>query len=298
MSRNKKLITILLSMVFVLSVCTITVFATDLDGDGYDDETGEYIGQATEYVPPETQAPIETEPYVPPTTVYVPPATEAPAQSSDDYNYGSSQNYYSSSNNYYSSSQSNYSSSSSNYYINDNGQSSYLGGGQSYVTPQSTAPSASLYDANENIDSNELSSKDWKEITANLKNASNSSDGDDFGFIQNNTSTGDNGEGILIAGIVCVILSIAGIVYVVVSSIKAGKNTSASKTGGKLAHAGAAGSGSKSRYSSKSYYGDGYRSAGNSKKTAVRRSKFDTADVVLPKSKKNSRGNDSNRRYR
>ena len=59
MSRNKKLITILLSMVFVLSVCTITVFATDLDGDGYDDETGEYIGQATEYVPPETQAPLK-----------------------------------------------------------------------------------------------------------------------------------------------------------------------------------------------------------------------------------------------
>ena len=69
----------------------------------------------------------------------------------------------------------------------------YVGGGQSYQPPQSTAPSAALYDTkNKKIDDNTLNKNDWGDIASKLKNAGkNSSDDDgtgDFSFIQQNTA--------------------------------------------------------------------------------------------------------------
>lgn len=64
----------LIAALMIAVFCSLSAFAADNDGDGYDDETGEYVGVAT-------QAPYqqETEPateYVEPATEYVPPDTE------------------------------------------------------------------------------------------------------------------------------------------------------------------------------------------------------------------------------
>lgn len=135
------------------------------------------------------------------------------------------------------------------YYSNDG--SEYVGGGQStYTVPETTAPPAQMYSVSrDTIDDKTLSKSDWNDISANLKNASlQDSDGDDFSFIKKNTSKSDNGHWMLYAGIACVVLSIAGIVFFIVSTVK-----------------------SRGRYNS----------AGATGKSLKR--KFDTADVELPK---------------
>ena len=134
------------------------------------------------------------------------------------------------------------------------GDDVYVGGGQStYTVPETTAPPAQMYSVSKDtIDDKTLSQSDWNDISANLKNASlTDSDGDDFSFIKKNTSKSDNGHWMLYAGIVCLILSVAGIVYFIIATVK-----------------------SRSRYKFASATGK----AGKTKKR-----KFDTADVELPK---------------
>ena len=107
------------------------------------------------------------------------------------------------------------------YYSNDG--SEYVGGGQStYTVPETTAPPAQMYSVSrDTIDDKTLSKSDWNDISANLKNASlTDSDGDDFNFIKKNTSKSDNGHWMLYAGIVCLILSVAGIVYFIIATVK------------------------------------------------------------------------------
>ena len=131
------------------------------------------------------------------------------------------------------------------------GDDVYVGGGQStYTVPETTAPPAQMYSVSKDtIDDKTLSQSDWNDISANLKNASlNDSDGDDFNFIKKNTSKSDNGHWMLYAGIVCLILSVAGIVYFIIATVK-----------------------SRGRY----------KFAPATGKTKKR--KFDTADVELPK---------------
>ena len=64
MSRNTKLITVLLSIILCFSICSFAVFALDMNGDGYDDETGEYIGQVV-VTDPVVPDPVVTDPVVP-----------------------------------------------------------------------------------------------------------------------------------------------------------------------------------------------------------------------------------------
>ena len=131
------------------------------------------------------------------------------------------------------------------------GDDVYVGGGQStYTVPETTAPPAQMYSVSKDtIDDKTLSQSDWNDISANLKNASlTDSDGDDFNFIKKNTSKSDNGHWMLYAGIVCLILSVAGIVYFIIATVK-----------------------SRGRY----------KFAPATGKTKKR--KFDTADVELPK---------------
>ena len=134
------------------------------------------------------------------------------------------------------------------------GDDVYVGGGQStYTVPETTAPPAQMYSVSKDtIDDKTLSQSDWNDISANLKNASlTDSDGDDFNFIKKNTSKSDNGHWMLYAGIVCLILSVAGIVYFIIATVKSrGRYKFALATG----------------------------KAGKTKKR-----KFDTADVELPK---------------
>ena len=103
-------------------------------------------------------------------------------------------------------------------------------------------------------------------------------------------------------GIICLVLGVAGIVYVIVSSVRnrkkasSGKRTANSSNGKKPAAATAGASGG--RYRAGDDYGDGYRSQ---KKKTERRSKYDTADVKLPKSSQaaHRKTNGSNgKRYR
>ena len=281
MSRHNKLITALLSIVLCFSIFTITAYAVDLDGDGIDDdiavtEPPAIVETDPPYVEPETEAP-----YIEPATdaPYVEPATDAPYYEPEepDYNSDSSQIYYESDN---------------------GGESSefYVGGGQSYVPPASTAPSAPLYESNRKIDDSVLSNSDWKDISASLKNAGNDSenDSDDFGFIKNNDSLSDNGEWMLYIGIACLALSAAGIAYVIISSVSKHKKLSGGLGGKQYAYAGA-GNG---RYRSASDYDDGYKDEKINKKKIDRSRKFDTADVKLPKSSSGTRYKNGGKRYK
>ncbi|MGN0491192.1 hypothetical protein [Ruminococcus sp.] len=280
MSRKNKLITALLSIVLCFSIFTITAYAVDLDGDGIDDDVvvtdpPAVVETDPPYVEPETEAPY----YEPETEApYYEPETEAPYYEPEDpYNSDSSQIYYDSDN---------------------GGESSefYVGGGQSYVPPVSTAPSAPLYDSNRKIDDSVLSNNDWKDISASLKNAGQGSenDSDDFGFIKNNDSLGDNGEWMLYTGIACLALSAAGIAYVIISSVSKHKKLSGGLSGKQYAYAGA-GNG---RYRSSSDYDDGYKDEKTEKRKIDKSRKFDTADVKLPKSSNGTRYKNGGKRYK
>lgn len=281
MSRKNKLITALLSIVLCFSIFTITAYAVDLDGDGIDDDVvvtdpPAVVETDPPYVEPETEPPyVEPETEAP----YYEPETEAPYYEPEepDYNSDSSQIYYDSDN---------------------GGESSefYVGGGQSYVPPASTAPSAPLYDSNRKIDDSVLSNNDWKDISASLKNAGQGSenDSDDFGFIKNNDSLGDNGEWMLYTGIACLALSAAGIAYVIISSISKHKKLSGGLSGKQYAYAGA-GNG---RYRSSSDYDDGYKDEKIEKKKIDKSRKYDTADVKLPKSSNGTRYKNGGKRYK
>lgn len=274
MSRLTKLVTVLLIFVLAISIITATAFAVDLDGGGIDDdivvtdppvpvETTIYVEPtyATEYVP-------ATEPtyYEPETEPYYEPETE-PIVTEPYYD-----DWYDDS--------------------NDDQQSSdlYVGGGQTYIPPQSTAPSASLYDANTNMDDSVLSSNDWKDISSSLKNASNDgNDSDDFSFIKNNDSTSDNGEWMLYGGIICLLLSAAGIAYVIYSTVSKKNKLSKGANNRQYAYAGNARRGTSDKYD------DGYQSSVNKKRQIDRSRRFDTADVRLPKSTGNRYKNNGKR---
>lgn len=276
MSRLTKLVTVLLIFVLTISIITATVFAVDLDGNGIDDdivvtdppaqiETTVYVEPTyvTEYVP-------ETEPtyYEPETDPYYEPEPE-PIVTEPYYD-----DWYDDS--------------------NDDQQSSdlYVGGGQTYIPPQSTAPSAALYDANPNMDDSVLSSNDWKDISSSLKNANNDgNDSDDFSFIKNNDSTSDNGEWMLYGGIICLLLSAAGIAYVVYSTVSKKNKLSKGANNRQYAYAGNA------RRSTSDKYGDGFQSSVNKKRQIDRSRRFDTADVRLPKSS-GTRYKNNGKRYK
>lgn len=202
---------------------------------------------------------------------------------SDNGNYSSDYDYnYSDSNDY-----SDDSAYSDNYYYDE---PSYLGGGQTYVEPENIAPSASLYDVNGSISDKTLNSGDWSDISERLKNASNSADdGDDFAYIQNNDSTTDNGNWMLIVSILCFVLSAAGILYFIVLTVQ-------TKKSGRFAVSANSGRAVKSGSSGGDYYGDGYRTS--SAKRSNKSSKFDTADVTLPKSATSKRYKNNGRRYK
>lgn len=75
--KFEKLIKLVISfslVAIIVAFCSLTAFAADLDGDGFDDETGAPVAVATEPEQVYTE-PVYTEPIVE-TTVYVEPTTE------------------------------------------------------------------------------------------------------------------------------------------------------------------------------------------------------------------------------
>ena len=165
----------------------------------------------------------------------------------------------------------------------------YVGGDQVYTPPATIAPSAALYDtSNVKVDDKTLSSNDWNDIKAALSGSktTGSSDGDDFAFIQNNASTGDNGHMIFVIGLTLVILSLIGFIYLIASAVsrrrKAPARSGSSSSGG--------------RYRSDDDYNDGYSST----KTAKRTSRYDTADIPKVTASKTTKTSKSKggKRYR
>ena len=274
MSRRNKLITALLSIVLCFSMFTFTAFAV-----GENESGGGDVPASEAPVDPVTPDPVP-EPVEPdPEPQYTDPAPD-PGYVDPGYSYEDD-------------------SSSQIYYDSDNGGESsefYVGGGQSYVPPVSTAPSAPLYESNRKIDDSVLSNSDWKDISASLKNAGKGSenDSDDFGFIKNNDSLSDNGEWMLFTGIACLALSAAGIAYVIISAVSKHKKLSGGISGKQYAYAGA-GNG---RYRSSNDYDDGYKDAKVEKKKVDRSRKFDTADINLPKSSSGTRYKNGGKRYK
>ena len=288
MSRKFKLITALLAMIMCFSVFSLTAFAVGEEESGGDistvepDTPVEPENPGSEPEPdvsdvpsqPDYSDPVYTDPIY--TTPSYDPGYDEPDEPSYEYN-----------------------SSSQIYYETDNGGESsefYVGGGQSYVPPASTAPSAPLYQSNHKIDDSVLSNSDWKDISASLKNAGNSgdNDSDDFGFIKNNDSLNDNGEWMLYSGIACLALSAAGIVYVIVSVVNKRKKLGGGLNTKQYAYAGA----DNGRYRSSDDYDDGYKSQKSNSKRVGRSRKFDTADVKIPKSSNGKRYKNSGKRYK
>lgn len=214
---------------------------------------------------------------------YSEPDYSSDTPSYDDYNYSSSDNtdYNTDNNNYYS---------SESYYYSE---PSYVGGGQSYVAPSNTAPSASLIKTDDNIDENTLSSNDWSDISKRLKNADTSSDADDFSFIKNNTSSGDNGHWMLYVAILLIVLSLSGITYFIVSTVLNKKRAAVGR--GRVPQKGLHKSGADEKSAGNRFENDDYNDdySSTSPKKEKRASRFDTAEIQLPKH--NSKGG---RRYK
>lgn len=267
MNRHLKLITALLLAIFCFSIFTLTALAADLDGDGYDDETGEYIGVVTSPIvedptvapdPVVTDSPYE-EPTYEPAPVETDPVVEIP-ETDPYYNQG---DIYDNNDDY-----------------NDSQNSNLYSDDDELYIPVETTPKTDLYESDREIDDSELSNSDWADIKANLSNASGSDSGtDDFDFIQKNDSTSDNGGWMLIAGVVCLLLSVAGIIYVIASSVSNRKKTKGAYSSKQPAYAGSA------HYRSANDYNDGYKKSSKEDKKKLDRSRrYDTAEVKLPKS--------------
>lgn len=276
MGRRTKLIAAFLIMIFCFSAGTLSLLAVDDYQSQVGDNSSQII-QTDPYVetdpPVVTEAPVETDPYVPPTDP--PVATDPYYPGNVDDNSNNSDN--------------NNSNNDSNSQADNNVQ-------ETPTQPVSVAPSASLYNSDGNIDDKVLSNSDWDDIAANLKKSGKSDqDSDSFDFIKKNESTNDNGEWMLIVGIVCLLLSAAGIAYIVASAVLRRKNL---KNGGHGGHSSGGGSngkrpayasaGAASAAQSKHEYRDGYRQPSkNDKKQVEKRRKFDTAEVRIPKNQQN-----------
>lgn len=286
MNKHTKLITALLTLIFSLSAFTLfsaSVSAEgNIDGGGQGGDTPVIVDPEPVYTDPITPEPVYTDPVV----VYTDPVVVYTDPPYDPGNGGNSDNGNTNTNNYSDGNNSNSSDNNSSVYYDSDGneysdQSEvYVGGGQSYEPPVSTAPSAPLIKTEKDIDVNELSKNDWNDIKASLTKAQKggADSGDDFSFIQKNTSKADNGHMFLVIGIAMVILSVAGFTYLIVSAVR--RKNAAPIKGVK-----SAGGSAPSRYRDESDYDDGYKKQVSSKKA----SKFNTAKIPKAKSKGGTR---------
>ncbi|SCX91501.1 hypothetical protein [Ruminococcus sp. YE282] len=283
MIKQHRLITALLTFIFCITAFSFTAYAV---GENTGDQPSGGDDTSSIIEPPTYAPPVESDPQSSQSDV-----SSDPPQYNPDYN--NSSNYYSEPDYY----------SSNDYDYNDNSQSSelYVGGGQTYDPPASTAASVPVYDVDsKKIDDSVLSSKDWKDIQASLNNAGDSNSGDDdFSFIKNNDSKLNNGDWMLFLGIALIILSIAGISYVVIEIIKQRKGV----TVGGFSHRKMPGR-VKSRnavaHRPQSNHNDAaYRSYQKAQEKELERSrKYNTAEVHVPKNSSGKRYKNGGRRYK
>ena len=148
-------------------------------------------------------------------------------------------------------------------------------------TSSEKASTAAVYNAEkDDVSKDTLNEGDWAKIAAQLKNASQSGD-DDFAFIRNNDASGaNNGEWMLILGIAMEAVAVGLIgfmIYLSVKKRKALKSGAVAKGGNpyKKPRPESAAPAAKRPVSPEA--------AKQEKHSVKRRSKFDTADIVLPK---------------
>ncbi len=275
MNRKYKLFALILSLVFCLTVFTaVTAYALpeDYTGDDPVPSETEYVPPETEYVPPETEyVPPETETKydpVPSETEYVPPETEAPVETQapeennddqqDDYNYDDYSNY-------------DYEERESN-------------------TTNEKAETAAVYDAEkDDVSTDTLKKSDWAKIAAQLKNA-NGDEGDDFAFIRNNDpNSGNNGDWMLILGILMEAVGVGIIIFLVVTKLRQKKAVKAGAGGGRGGNPPRGTGAPRAKAPQKQpHYAE---KAPNAQRfTKKQRSKFDTADIAIPKHAKKPSG--------
>lgn len=290
MIKQHRLITALLTFVFLISAFSFSAYAVGEDvGDpssGGGDSSS--IIEPPTYAPPVESDPQSSQSYVSSDTSQYNP------DYSSSYYYDESDNY--SSNNY------DYND-NHNYDYDDNNQSSelYVGGGQTYDPPASTAASVPVYDVDSRkIDDSVLSSKDWKDIQASLNNAGDSNSGDDdFSFIKNNDSKLNNGDWMLFLGIALIILSIAGISYVVVTIIKQRKGVIAGNFNRSRMPGRAKSRNAVARRPQNNRNDNAYRASKRMQEKELERSrKYNTAEVHIPKSSSGKRYKNGGRRYK
>ena len=311
MSKHSKISAVILSVIFLLSMCSFTAFAEDIyPGDGgYSDggDTGEGgdsgqgdpsggdIGGGSDVPanPDQGDGDIGGGSDVPVNPDQGSGDVTGGGGYTGDGGYTGGDGDYSGGNSYddgYSNG-GDYSNNNDYIYYDSDGNTysdysdMYVGGDQVYTPPATVAPSVPLYDtSNTKIDEKTLSSKDWNDIKARLNGAgkNDASDGDDFAFIQNNLSSGDNGHLIFITGLALVILSLIGFGYLTFSAVARRKTAKAHASGKSSSKGGG-------HYRSDDY-NDGFKA--EAKKSAKRGSRYDTAKIpkVSAKSTKSSKG--------
>ncbi|SCX04348.1 hypothetical protein SAMN02910436_00332 [Ruminococcaceae bacterium P7] len=252
MSRHIKLLSVILAAIMgCAALSTAPVFA-ETDSSVVDPVSPDMPDEPEDPVQPDvpdfTEAPYspssDPEPYNPP----VNPDDDGGSGGGGGYNPGAQSSW--------------------NSYDNDNddngnntNETFYVGGGQTYIPPKATAPSAALYNSEKkNIDDKELNKNDWGDIASRLKKTgsvtSSEDDGSgDFNFIQKNTAKEDNGHWIIIAGVLCMLLSVTGFIYLIASAISRRRRLMNPTAGS-----------SQGYYRSDSDYDDGYQ-GGKKEKT-------------------------------
>ena len=275
MNRKCKFLALFISLALCLSMFTaISAFAVG------EDETVEPVPTETQYVPPETQAPATQAPETQAPQTQAPetqapqtyaPETQAPdntPQENPVYNDNSG------SNNDYNSVE-NYEERESN-------------------TTNEKAETSAVYDAeNDDVSKETLKKGDWAKIAAQLKN-SNGKEDDDFAFIRNNDQSGaNNGEWMLILGIAMEALGVGIVIFLIVMKVRQKKAVAKSGVGSR----GVNGAKKPSRGTAPAHSRPANaerarpeRASQPQRTTKKQRSKFDTAEIAVPKHARESGG--------
>ena len=272
MNRKCKFLALLLTLLMCMSVfTTFTAFATNEYDTGetietYDTEyvepTTEYVEPTTEYVEPETPAPTE---YVEPDTDV--PVTNAPDQPEEETPNDEGEGE----------------EDGDNYNNNDNYED------RENNTTSEKAETAAIYDAeDDDVSSDTLKKSDWAKIAEQLKN-SNDAETDDFAFIRNNDPNGNNnGEWMLILGIAMEALGLGIITVLIVMKVRRNKAVKAS-VGGRGGRGGGTPSGRTAPRSKEAQH-RAQQAPRPQRISQKQRSKFDTADIAVPKHAQRSSG--------
>ena len=276
MKRSLKIASVIVSLMLCISLCTINVFAEPDDNIDTTPSQPQVVTEPPATLPPtEPPTPAPTEPPTPAPTQ--PPATQAPAtyapatQAPATYAPATEAPYYSSN-----SSRSNTSTYSSN-------NSSYYSSKSSALSSPTKAPTAAVYDVEDRkVDTNTLKKKDWDKIAERLKNADVSDDGaGDFDFIKKNDGNGDNGAWILYTGIA---LEVVGVAIIIALIVLAAKKRKKLRNGhGDDRRNPPRGGNQPPRRTSPPQRAPQRAQQPATKRQVKKRSKFDTAEVYIPK---------------